>query len=128
MAIATSKRAAPVGGLCRINTCVATAPLSNAVRTAAPSPASAGLGVANCPATDSAIVAIISLPNKLLIMLASSILMPICPKRIQPARHAEAMERATGGVTGHERTELIDPLLKQLGLKAEELSDPARTC
>ena len=36
------------------------------------------------------------------------------------ARHAEAMEQAAAGVTGHERTELIR-LLKQLGLKAEEL-------
>ena len=36
------------------------------------------------------------------------------------ARHAEAMEQAAAGVTGRERTELIR-LLKQLGLKAEEL-------
>jgi MarR family 2-MHQ and catechol resistance regulon transcriptional repressor len=36
------------------------------------------------------------------------------------ARHAEAMERATSGVTGSERTDLLR-LLKQLGLRAQEL-------
>ena len=36
------------------------------------------------------------------------------------ARHAEAMERAASGVTGAERMELLR-LLKQLGLRAEEL-------
>lgn len=36
------------------------------------------------------------------------------------ARHAEAMEQAASGVNGRERAELIR-LLKQLGLKAEEL-------
>src|SRR5690349_18012013 len=36
------------------------------------------------------------------------------------AQHAEAMEQAAAGVSGRDRTELIR-LLKQLGLKADEL-------